>query len=422
MGSDGLQIIIMLVCLVLSAYFSATETAFSALNKTRVKTFAEKGNKKAALVLRLDDDYDKLLSAILIGNNIVNIALSSICTVFFINLLTDHNQNMATTLSTVVTTVVVLIFGEITPKSMAKEAPERFAMFSAPIIRVFMIILAPFSFFFGGIKVLMSKLVKSEDDRKTTPDELLIMVDEAEQDGGIDKEESELLRSAIEFNDRQASDILTPRISIEAVSETMTNEEIARVFDESGYSRIPVYSGSIDSIIGIVHQRDFYAKIRGTDIPVTEVAKKPVFISDSMKISDIFKLFQKEKSHIAIVLDEYGGTVGIVTMEDILEELVGDIWDEHDEIVEDIVKITDDSYNVLCSTDLEKMFKFFDIDDEETEAATVSGWVLERFGEFPKVGDCFDFENITVTVKDADDQRVNEINIKINPKEDSEED
>lgn len=412
MDANAIQILVMGVMLVLSAYFSATETAFSSLNKTRIKTLAEKGNKKAEAVLKLSDKYDKLLSTILIGNNIVNIVLSSVCTVFFINLVM-WNQNIGTTIATIVSTVAVLIFGEITPKSLAKESPERFAMFSLPIIRVLMVILTPFSAFFGGIRVLISKMFKSKDDRRMTQDELLTLVDEVEQEGGIDKEESELLRSAIEFTDREASDILTPRTSLEAVADNLPNSEIAKVFEESGYSRIPVYNGSIDSIVGIIHQKDFYSSVNGTDNSIEGIMKKPVYIPLSMKISDILKLLQKTKSHIAVVVDEYGGTMGIVTMEDILEELVGEIWDEHDEVVEDIVASDDGSYKVLCSTDLDKFFKLLEIEDEETDAATVNGWVLEKFGYFPEAGETFEFEKLIVKVISSDDQRVNEIEVTV---------
>ena len=414
----------MVAMLICSAYFSATETAFSSLNKTRVKTLAEKGNKSAERVLELSEKYDKLLSTILIGNNIVNIVLSSICTVFCIQLVADSigaesSQSLGTTLATVISTVAVLIFGEITPKSLAKEYPEKFAMVSAPLISLLMIVLTPLSLIFGGIRVLLGKVVKSKDDHKMTQDELLTFVDEVEQEGGIDEVESELLRSAIEFTDREASDILTPRTSLEAVDEECTNDEIATLFSDTGYSRLPVYSGSIDNIIGIIHQKDFFGKINGTEESVKTIMNKPVYIPLSMKISDILKLLQKNKSHIAIVVDEYGGTTGIVTMEDILEELVGEIWDEHDEVVEDFVKNDDDTYTVLCTMDLDKLFKFFEIEDE-TASATVSGWVLEKFGCFPQVGDTFDFENISVKVLLADDQRVNEILVTVKTPEEAE--
>lgn len=417
------QWIVMGIMLILSAYFSATETAFSSLNRTRIKTLAEKGNKKAIRVLELSDKYDKLLSSILIGNNIVNISLSTIATVVFIDIAKNADfgdpTSAGTTIATIVSTIAVLTFGEITPKSLAKESPEKFAMFSAPIIRFLMLVLTPLSAVFGGIKFLLGKVVKSKDDRKMTQDELLTFVDEVEQEGGIDKEESELLRSAIEFTDREASDILTPRTSLEAIDIEMTNDEIAKVFAESGYSRLPVYSESIDSIIGIIHQKDFFAEINGTECSIKKIIKKPVYIPLSMKISDILKLLQKNKSHIAIVVDEYGGTMGIVTMEDILEELVGEIWDEHDEVVEDFVKMGENTYKILCSTDLDKMFKFFDIEDE-TDAATVSGWILEKFGYFPKVGESFDYENVTVEILSADEQRVNEIVVTVHIAEDEE--
>ena len=411
MEGSSIQIILMVIMLVFSAYFSATETAFSSLNKTRIKTLSDKGNRRAGLVLTLSDKYDKLLSTILIGNNIVNIILSSVCTVFFINLLKE-NQITGTVVATIVSTVVVLTFGEITPKTVAKESPERFAMFSAPIISVLMKILTPVSILFSGIKAAINKVFGNGDDRRMTQDELLTLVEEVEHEGGIDKEESELLRSAIEFTDREASDILTPRTLLEAVDENMSNEEIARLFSETGYSRIPVYSGDIDSITGIIHQKDFYSKVLGTDNSIKTIMKKPVYIPLTMKISDILKLLQKNKSHLAIVVDEYGGTMGIVTMEDILEELVGEIWDEHDEVVEDIVEIETNRYKVLCSTDLEKMFRYFDLEDE-TDAATVGGWVLEKFGCFPQEGDTFEFNNLIVEVISADDQRVNEITVTV---------
>ena len=411
---DVQQILIMAILLLFSAFFSATETAFSSLNKTRVKTFAEKGNKKAEKVLSLSEKYDSLLSTILIGNNIVNIALSAICTLFFINLFKNHpnGEGVATTVSTAVSTVAVLIFGEITPKSIAKETPEKFAMLVAPIVAVLIVIFKPLSWFFGLIKLLFAKIFKSDDDRKMTQDELLTLVDEVEQEGGIDSSESELLRSAIEFTDREASDILTPRTSVEAVSDELTSDEIAARFHESGYSRLPVYSGSIDSIIGIIHQKDFYSTVYKTDKSIKDIMNKPVYIPLSMKISDILNLLQKNKSHIAVVVDEYGGTMGIITMEDILEELVGEIWDEHDEVVEDFVQLDESTYKILCTMDLEKMFKFFGINDE-SDSATVSGWVLEKFGYFPKADEEFEFENITVRILDADDQRVNEITVTV---------
>jgi CBS domain containing-hemolysin-like protein len=316
--------------------------------------------------------------------------------------------------------IAVIVFGELLPRRFASNLPERTAVLFSSVTSFFMMILKPFTLFFGAIDVLISKVFKSSDDRKMTQDELLDLVEEVTEEGGIDSTESELLRSAIEFTDREASDILTPRIAVEAVSDELSNEEIGKRFMESGYSRLPVYNESIDNIVGIIHQKDFFSSVMGTDNSIKAIMNKPVYIPLSMKISDILKLLQKNKSHIAIVVDEYGGTMGIVTMEDILEELVGEIWDEHDEVVEDFVKVSDNCYKILCTTDLDKMFKFFDMEDE-TDAATVGGWVLEKLGYFPKENESFEFKNIDISIIDADDQRVNEIIVTVKEAEASEE-
>lgn len=409
---DITTIIIMAVLIMMSAYFSATETAFSSFNKTRLKHLSEKGNKKADKVLSISENFDRLLSTILIGNNIVNIALSSISTILFVRIL---GGEIGATVSTVIITVLVLIFGEISPKSLAKESPEKFAMISAPIINFFIYLLMPLNFVFSLWKKLLSKIFKVSEDRKMTPDELLIFVDEVEEGGGIDAEESELLKSAIEFNDQEAVDILTPRVDVEGVSADSTKEEIARVFTDTGFSRLPVYHESLDNIVGIVHQKDFYDGPKITDKSLDEIMKTPVFVTPSMKISDLLKLLQKTKSHIAVVTDEYGGTLGIVTMEDILEELVGEIWDEHDEVIEEFTKLDDGTYKIICSADLDEMFEYFDLEGE-TDSFTVSGWVMEQLGKIPDEGDSFVYDNLEVTVTQTDNQRVLEINVKVLPK------
>lgn len=415
-GSDIITIIVMAVLIALSAYFSATETAFSSINKTRLKHLSEKGAKRAAKVLSLSENYDKLLSTILIGNNIVNIALSSISTILFIKLL---GGELGATVSTIVITILVLIFGEISPKSLAKESPERFAMISSPAINLLIYLFTPLTFLFSGWKKLLSKIFKTSDDRKMTSDELLIFVDEVEEGGVIDAEESELLKSAIEFNDQEAVDILTPRVDIEGVSHDSTKEEIAQVFTETGFSRLPVYEESLDNIVGIVHQKDFYDGPKVTEKSLDEIMKSPVFVTPSMKISDLLKHLQKTKSHIAVVTDEYGGTLGIVTMEDILEELVGEIWDEHDEVIEEFTKLEDGTYKIICSADLDEMFEYFDLEGE-TDSFTVSGWVMEQLGKIPDEGDSFVYDNLEVTVTQTDNQRVLEINVKVLPKDEDE--
>lgn len=421
---DISTLILMAFLVIMSAYFSATETAFSTINTTRLKTLADKGSKKAERVLAMAEDYDKLLSTILVGNNIVNIGLSSVATVFFLRLL-NGDSSTAATVSTVVTTVVVLVFGEVSPKSLAKEAPESFAMFSAPLLRMFVWVLTPVNFIFALWKRLLSKVFKVKDDRSVTTDEIITFIDAVEEGGDLDSDESELLRSAVEFNDQEAADILTPRVDIVGVEEDCSKEEIAQVFTDTGYSRLPVYKDSLDNIVGIVHQKDFYDGPRVTEKPLSEIMKAPVYVTPGMKIHDILKLLQKTKSHVSVVTDEFGGTLGIVTMEDILEELVGDIWDEHDEVIEEFTKLGEDTYRIKCTADLDEMFELFEIDGEiESDSVTVSGWVMEQVGRIPVEGDKFTYENLDVTVSSTDNKRVLEILVTKLPdkEEDGEED
>lgn len=410
----------MVALVIMSAYFSATETAFSTINTTRLKTLADKGSKKAERVLAMAEDFDKLLSTILVGNNIVNIGLSSVATVFFLRLL-NGDSSTAATVSTAVTTVVVLVFGEVSPKSLAKEAPESFAMFSAPLLRVFAWILTPVNFIFVLWKRLLSKIFKFKDDRSVTSDEIITFIDAVEEGGDLDSDESELLRSAVEFNDQEAEDILTPRVDIVGVEEDCSKEDIAQVFTDTGYSRLPVYKDSLDNIVGIVHQKDFYDGPRVTEKPLSEIMKAPVYVTPGMKIHDILKLLQKTKSHVSVVTDEFGGTLGIVTMEDILEELVGDIWDEHDEVIEEFTKLGEDTYRIKCTADLDEMFELFEMDGEiESDSVTVSGWVMEQVGRMPVEGDKFVSDRLDVTVSSTDGKRVLEILVTRLPDEEDE--
>lgn len=411
MQSDSMIVLVMIVLVIMSGYFSATETAFSSLSRSRIKILKEHANKKAALVYKLSENYDKLLSTILVGNNIVNIAASSLATVFFIKHLGSAS---GPTVATIVTTVVVLIFGEISPKSLAKETPERFAMFSAPILRILLIILTPVNYIFSLWRKLMSRVIKIKDDRRVTDEELLTIVAEAEQEGGIDSEESELIRSAIEFNDQEAVDILTPRVNVVAVERDITAEELAKVFRESGLSRLPVYEDSIDNVLGIVNLKDFYACRRDEQFNVMDIVTEPVYVSEGMKIGTLLKFLQKTNAHFAIVADEFGGMVGIITMEDILEELVGEIWDEHDEVIEEFMKVGDNKYRVLCSADLDKLFAFFSL-DYESDSVTVSGWVMEELGRIPDEGDTFTYQNLAVEVTKTDHHRVLEVTVTVDP-------
>jgi len=404
------QIIILVILIMFSAFFSATETAFSSLNKIRIKMMADEGNKRAALVYNMTENFDRLLTTVLIGNNIVNIASTAIATILFIALLGD--QATGSTVSTVVMTVAVLIFGEITPKSIAKEKPEAFAMFAAPFIKLLAAIFIPFIAFFALWKKMLKKIFKLENNDAITGDELLNIVEEAEDSGGIDEEESDLIRSAISFSDLTAEDILTPRVDIIAISKDDDEDKIAQVFDDSKFSRLPVYEDGIDNIIGFLHIRDF-SRVKFSDdeeYNIDDVLKSTVFVAKSMAVNDLLKLMQSKKTHMAVVTDEYGGTIGIVTLEDILEELVGEIWDEADEIVEDFVDLEDGKIKVLCSTQLNKMLDHLGLeDDSDSESVSVGGWVIEQLCKIPEEGDVFSYKNIDVEVTKVEQRRIIEI-------------
>lgn len=407
MEEQSISLVIIIGCIIMSAYFSATETAFSSLNRIRIKNMAEKGNKRAGLVLKLSENYDGLLSTILIGNNIVNIASASLATVIFVKLLGDE---AGASISTVVTTIVVLIFGEVSPKSIAKESPEQFAMFSAPFLNAFMVLLTPVNYLFKQWKKLLSLLIRTSGDSGITEEELLAIVEEAKQDGGIDEQEGSLIKSAIEFTELEAMDIATPRVDVTGIPVDADREEIAAVFGETGYSRLPVYKDKIDDIIGIIYQKDFYNQVYRGVCGVEAIVRPALYVAKSKKINVLLKELQKNKMHIAVVIDEFGGTMGIVTLEDILEELVGEIWDEHDVVVQEIEKISDQEYLVLGNTSVEKLFEELSA-EEEFESFTVSGWVMELAERIPEEGDVFYYENMTITVMKMKDRRVEQVRI-----------
>ena len=407
MEEQSISLVIIIGCIIMSAYFSATETAFSSLNRIRIKNMAEKGNKRAGLVLKLSENYDGLLSTILIGNNIVNIASASLATVIFVKLLGDE---AGASISTVVTTIVVLIFGEVSPKSIAKESPEQFAMFSAPFLNAFMVLLTPANYLFKQWKKLLSLLIRTSGDSGITEEELLAIVEEAKQDGGIDEQEGSLIKSAIEFTELEAMDIATPRVDVTGIPVDADREEIAAVFGETGYSRLPVYKDKIDDIIGIIYQKDFYNQVYRGVCGVEAIVRPALYVAKSKKINVLLKELQKNKMHIAVVIDEFGGTMGIVTLEDILEELVGEIWDEHDVVVQEIEKISDQEYLVLGNTSVEKLFEELSA-EEEFESFTVSGWVMELAERIPEEGDVFYYENMTITVMKMKDRRVEQVRI-----------
>lgn len=412
-------IIVIIICFLLSGYFSATETAFSSLNRLRVKTKADDGNKRAKLVLKLSDNYDRLLTTILIGNNIVNILASSLATLMFIYWL-NGNESLASVLSTVATTVIVLIFGEITPKSLAKEFPETFASFSAPIINVLAYILTPLNFIFSLWKKLLNKIFKNKEDNTITDDELISMVEEAEHEGGINAQESDLIKSAIEFNDLEVKDILVPRVDVVAVEVNATVEEVQNIFMETRFSRLPVYKDSIDNIVGILHEKDFINQCGEDGFSLDKVTKPAVFVVSTTKISAVLQQLQKAKSHMAVVSGEFGDTVGIITMEDILEELVGEIWDEHDEVLSDITPMGENVFKVLGGSTVNDFCDYFDLDEIESDSQTVGGWVIDMLGKVPEVGDELTYENLTITVEQTEFRRITELKVLVTPLEEEE--
>lgn len=413
-----IHIIIIVVCVILSAYFSATETAFSTFNRIRVKNMAEKGNKKAALVMKLSDDYDSLISTILIGNNIVNILASAMGTLLFAKLIA--NQDLAATVSTAVLTVVVLVFGEISPKTMANNSAESFVLFSAPIINIFKIILSPFNFIFNGWQRLLAKLFKKTDDQGMTEEELISIIEEAEEEGDIDKEESDLIKSAIEFGDLEVGDIFTPRIDITALPVGASKDDVAKVFTESGYSRLPVYDGDIDNVVGILYYKDFYTVAYKTNVPLHEIIKPVIYVAKAQPVNELMKDLQEKQLHMAVVTDEFGSTAGIVTLEDILEEIVGEIWDEHDEIIEEIKQIEENEYVVSGRANIENFFSELDI-DEEIESVTVGGWAMEALGKIPEVGDSFEEYGLAVEITEMDGRRVESVHV-VDKRENEEDD
>ena len=409
-------IAVMAILLVFSAFFSSTETAFTSFNKIRMKNLAQSGNKRANLVNKIESKYDRFLTSVLIGNNIVNIALSSIATIFFIGLFTgvvEDPSSLGSTVSTVVITVAVLIFGEIAPKVIARQNADKMAMFLAPFINVVIILLMPLSLIFGGWSKLLGLIFRSKEQSSYTEEELITIVDEAEEDGTLESDEGDLIRSAIEFNDVCAGDILTPRVDICAISKDETVANIAKVFIESAYSRLPVYDEDLDDIIGILHEKDFFIAYHNNNKTITKHLKKPVHVSEHIKIADLLQVLKSKKCHMAVVVDEFGGTMGIVTMEDIIEELIGDVFDEHDEISEDYKEQPDGSFIVKCSTELDNFFERFEIavDGDEDMPQTLNGFIMKELETFPQVGDVIYYQGLRIEIKKIGPKRIEEAHV-----------
>ena len=407
---DSISSILILVLLItMSAYFSATETAYSSLNKIKLKSIANKGNKKAKLALELSEKYDSVISTILIGNNIVNIATASLATVLFTKLL----GSSGVTVSTIVMTILILIFGEISPKSIAKDIPESFAIVSAPLLNVFCIILKPVNHIFCLWKKLISKVLKIQKHSGITEDEILTIAEEAENEGGINPQQLEIIKSAIELNEQEVIEAFTPRVDMIAVKDSCSKEELLNLFIESGFSRIPVYHDNIDNVIGIINEKDLInIVVNNNNEEISSIIKPLNVIQPHMKLSHLLKVLQNNKSHMALIADEYGGTMGIITLEDILEELVGEIWDEHDKVVNDNEKIGEDEYIVRGNANIEKVLEEVDLEDE-FEVNSVNGWVIQQFGKIPKVGESFEYKNLKIVIQKATKRCVLEIRITV---------
>ena len=404
-----------------SAFFSASETAFSSLNQIRLKSRAEDGDSSAARVLAMAEQYDKLLSTILIGNNIVNIAAASIGTILFTQML---GAERGATVSTIVLTIIVLIFGEVTPKSLAKEMPEKVATAVSPFLVLLIALMTPLTWLFTQWKKLLGHFVHSGEADTITEGELMTMVSEAENDGELTDRESELIRSAIEFDDVEVEEILTPRVDVVAVEDDIPLEELAQTFAESGYSRLPVYHGTIDNIIGVVHEKDFYIARLKKATKIDDLVVPTLYTTGSTQISQLLRTLREQHHHLAVVVDEYGGTEGIITLEDILEELVGEIWDEHDEVTEDFRKQSDGSWLVSGSASVDDLYEELDLPEEEDiDSNTVNGLVQEKTCHLPKVGDRFTLGEYDGVVTRTAKRRVTEVRLTpAAPAEDAEKD
>ncbi|MCL1884049.1 MAG: hemolysin family protein [Defluviitaleaceae bacterium] len=423
---DLISIVSLVGLLSAGAFFSAAEMAYSSLSRARINNLAESGGKRgkrAQLVVELyETRFDEVISTLLICNNFVAITSATVSAALFVRLMPEYGYIV----STFVIAAIVILFTDILPKSTTKEKPENVAIASAPTIRVLMAFFLPINRGIIKLKNALSSTMASEDEEaETAPQvlleqELIFMVEEAETDGIINEDDSTLITNAIEFNDVTVWDIITPRVNIVSVPISATVEEIAEIFLENGYSRLPVVDDSIDTIRGIVHLRDFLKCMAtsASENPVTleDIISPPVYTVTSAPLADVLTLLKKEKSHMAIVADEYGGTEGLVTMEDILEELVGEIWDESDEIVEEFLSLGENRHKVLGTAEIDKMFEYFGI-EAKSESNTVCGWIMDKLRRVPEKGDSFTFEKLTITVTKTDGRLAEECEILVAPEE-----
>lgn len=414
-------IIAIVILTLFSGLFSATETAYSSSSKIRLKNMANDGNTKASSVLVILDDFDKFLTSVLIGNNIVNIASATISTLLFSLIL---KGGKGPTVSTIVITVITLLFGEIAPKSLAKQAPEKFACATVGVVNFFEFVFTPLTIVLKGWTWLVNHFAHIEQDEGDISDELITMVDEAEKDGNLEEHESDLISAAIEFNDLDVKDVLTPRVDIVAVNIASSHEQIEKAFRFNSFSRLPVYENTVDNIVGVIHEKDFYELMyHNNKGPIRRIIKPVIYTSPNTQISTCMKQLQAAKLHMAVVLDEYGGTEGIITLEDIIEELVGEIWDEHDVVEDFYAKVDDYTWMVKGDAEIDDLIDRFGVEeeDEEFDFITVSGWAIAELHHIPKVNEEFDYKNLHVTITKADQRKVLEVKVEIQKEEEDKE-
>lgn len=401
----------MVLLLFLSAFFSAAETAFSNVNRSWIKSLSGNGDKRARQTYKLTENREQLTMTLLVGDNLSNITAIVLATLLFQRWFSGYIAFF----SIAILFIAILVFGEVIPKSFAKEHAESFVLGAAAIINGFRILFCPINLVLIGLRRLLGKVIQGEGGQKLTETELLSMVEEAEQIGGINQDEGDLLRNVIEFDDMAVSDILTPRVDISAIQKDMPKEEIAALFKKTGYSRLPVYIDSVDYIIGILHEKDFYSILFNTDTAIDAILKPVEFVPPTTKISALLKRLQNNKMHFAVVVDEFGGTEGIVTLEDVIEELIGDIWDEHDTVeAESFHKNELGEYIVYCSADLDDFFEFFNLPCE-TESVSINGWVNENLDKIPSCGDFFEIYGLIITVLEAENNRAIVLSVKGEP-------
>lgn len=412
MTSDIIMGIVIAVLVLLSAFFSATETAFSFVNKIRIQHSVDNGNKKAKNALYVIENFDNALTTILICNNIVNLSCSSIATVLCLNLFGD----MGSAIATGATTLLVLTFGEVIPKCLAKEHCDAFSLKTAGILRVLMFILKPFVFVFLKLKSLALKIAGgSEDSPSVTENELKYIVESIEEEGVLEESESEMVRSALDFDEKTAEEILTPRVDVTFININDSQEKIKDIIIENRYSRIPVYEETVDHIVGILHTRDYLESLADGKAPdLRDIMQTPYFVFRTQQLSKILNAFKRTKIHLAIVTDEYGGTLGIVTMEDLLEEIVGEIWDEDEEIEHNYYKIGKGEFLVNGDIELDDLLALFDMDEDaiESDSVTVGGFILEHAGTIPHKRQSIEADGFRFTVMEVKDQRIIRVVVK----------